>query len=270
MIVIDTKQKPNFKGVQLKPPTQAEFDKYIDIWNKKYNKYNHEAILDGVFKKWNSDTDVLCMYIRCIMLDKFYGTNIKYIDELVHHLLSIKDLHKRIHAGDLDVIDEMQKVKKPNGKYIHYRSFVSKYCRRYNPQAYPIYDSIVKEVLEYYVNTTKFYTGKQPIDWKNYKVFKDVVDQFIKAYPFVKNYIMLDRYLWTMGKEKIEGIRLYNQIQTAKNTTDPVKQAKKLDEIRNKLNMPNATVQDLEDAVENIYFYYLNRRKPTRNPYEKH
>ena len=97
-------------------------------------------------------------------------------------------------------------------KIINYLSFASKYCRRYNPKAFPIFDSIVKDMLEYYIANTNFYKGTKP-DLTDYVQYKEVVDQFIKAYPFVQNYVMLDRYLWAMGKQKLEGI---NQLKKLK------------------------------------------------------
>ena len=226
MIVINksTKSKKYFHGVSLKTPTKDEFDKYIKIWNEKYdqefNDYNHEFVLDAVFKDYNhSNKAIKEMYIKCVLLDKFYGTNIKHMDELIKHLASIDNFNKMIEEGNLEIVNIMKRVKRDNNKTINYLSFASKYCRRYNPTAFPIYDSIVKDILKYYMFTTNFYNGGK-VDFNDYCQYKNVVDQFIKTYPFVKNYVMLDRYLWAMGKEKINGIRFVNKIRELKDIED--------------------------------------------------
>ena len=254
MIVINksTKSKKYFHGVSLKTPTKDEFDKYIKIWNEKYDQefkgYNHELVLDAVFKDYNhSNKAIKEMYIKCVLLDKLYGTNIKYMDELIKHLSSIENFNKMIEEGNPEIVNIMKKVKRDNDKTINYLSFASKYCRRYNPTAFPIYDSIVRDILKYYMHTTNFYSGEK-VDFNDYCQYKNVVDQFIKAYPFVKNYIMFDRYLWAMGKEKINGIRIIvNKIREAKNIIDLNNIAKQIGA------KENLTAEELEDFVVNKF-----------------
>ena len=242
-----TKTKKYFHGIALKAPTKQEFDKYIEIWNEKYdnefNDYNHELVLDCVFVDYNNSNKAIKeMYIKCVLLDKLYGTNIKYMDGLIKHLSSIENFEQMLQSGNPELVNIMKRVKKDNNKVINYLSFASKYCRRYNPTAFPIYDSIVKDILKYYMHTTNFYIGNK-VDFNDYCQYKNVVDQFIKAHPFVENYVMLDRYLWTMGKEKINGISLVNKIREAKN-------AQKLNYIAKQIGAKeNLSAEELEDFV---------------------
>ncbi|MDD3999277.1 MAG: hypothetical protein PHX62_00070 [Bacilli bacterium] len=110
----------------------------------------------------------------------------------------------------------MKSVKKSNGDDINYLSFASKYCRRYNPSEYPIFDNIVKDVLKNYLSTTNFYQQEEKIDFGNYVSYKKVVEAFIKKYSFIKNYLEFDQYLWCMGKEKLEAINLIKKTRKNK------------------------------------------------------
>ena len=209
-----------FYGVELEEPTKKEYDKYIKIWFDKYDNefigdFNHELFLDIIFKDYNHSNKVVKdMLVKTIVLDKLYSLNIKYVDDLVKHLTQIDNLNERLKNGDTELVNEMKKVNLPNGKTINYLSFASKYCRRYNPEQYPIYNSIVKQVLSHYNSNLHFYSDK--INWSDYTCYKKVVDAFMKCYPFIENYVMLDHYLWTMGKEKLQEISLVKKSQKHK------------------------------------------------------
>ena len=206
-----SKNKRYFHGIELQEPSEDELKKYLDIWYKKYDtefsEYSHELILNLIFKDYNHSNKVIKdMYIKCAILDKFYGTNIKHLDSLVKHLSEIENFNERIKNGDADLVNEMKRVTKTDGSIINYLSFASKYCHRYEPNKYPIYDSIVKDVLMYY-NSIYGFCDKS-IDLKDYNNYKKLVDKFIERFSFIKNYVVLDHYLWTMGKEKLKEIRL--------------------------------------------------------------
>lgn len=246
-----SKNKKYFHGVNLKEPSLEEFNKYIALWNdkyeSKYDDYNHELVLDNVFKDYNNSNKVIKeMYIKCVLLDKLYGTNIKYLDDLIKHLSSIDNFNEMLEQGNPELVNIMKAVKVEDDT-INYLSFASKYCRRYNPKAFPIFDSIVKDMLEYYIANTNFYKGAKP-DLTDYVQYKEVVDQFIKAYPFVQNYVMLDRYLWAMGKQKLEGI---NQLKKLKDkdcdNKDIIKICKKVKA------RENISIAELEDFIIRKY-----------------
>lgn len=258
MSYLDFKRKNQnrmyFYGIDLKEPSEKEFKKYIDIWNNKYNRefvagFDHEKLLNIVFEDYNhSNKNVKDMYIKCVMLDKLYSTNIKYMDSLVKHLVSIENLDEMLSNGDAELVNIIKKVQVDDDKTINYMSFASKYCNRYNPEYYPVYDTIVKEIFSYYLSTLSFYKRKDKVELKDYASFKNVVDEFLKAYPFIKNYTQLDNYLWTMGKEKLQGINLVKKVR--KNEND----IKKLQAIAKELNYQGElTAEQLEEFIVKQY-----------------
>ena len=246
-----SKNKKYFHGINLKEPSLEEFNKYIAIWNDKYNKehddYNHEIVLDSVFKDYNNSNKVIKeMYIKCTLLDKLYGTNIKHMDELIKHLSSIDNFNEMLENGNPELVNIMKEVN-VEGDTINYLSFASKYCRMYNPKDFPIFDNIVKDMLEYYISNTNFYNGEKPV-LTDYVQYKEVVNQFIKVYPFIQNYIMFDRYLWVMGKQKLEGI---NQIRRLKDKNCDNKEVIKIcKKVKAKENL---SVAELEDFIIRKY-----------------
>ncbi len=224
-----TKFHKYFHGIDLPIPSEAEYKKYVKKWDDKYGKseygpeFNTENLLDEIFKEYNhSNKNVKEMFIKCVLLDKFYSTNIKHMVDLVQNLCNIdeNEYKNMLENGTPQLVNIMKKVALEKDKDINYLSFASKYCKRYNEKCFPIYDTIVKDVLKHYLSTINFYTSDKNVDWSDYTSYKRVVDEFIKAFPFIENYVMLDRYLWTMGKEKLEGIKLFEEIEKAKDNKD--------------------------------------------------
>ncbi len=208
-----------FRGVDLPIPCKEDFNKYKDIWNNKYNnefsEYNNESLIDVVFSENNHSNKLYKeMYLKCVLLDKLYSTNIKYMNDLVFHLTQISDLKEKINFGNIDTVKEMQAVKLKNGKIINYISFASKYCNRYNPNSFPIYDTIVKEVLLSYISKLDYLSAFKTKNLSDYFVYKQVIDEFIKNNSYISNYKEFDVYMWTMGKEKLEGLNLIKKLNS--------------------------------------------------------
>ena len=87
--------------------------------------------------------------IICLnLLDKYYSTNIKGHEDIsiiANYITSINNINKRLENGDLTLVNDIASC--TNKKYI---SFASKFCSHINPDAYPIYDKLVREKLYEY------------------------------------------------------------------------------------------------------------------------
>ena len=182
-------------------PSFSEVNKYLNEW-KKLEKYtSQERALNKLFLELlpgNSEiTDVL---LKASCLNDFYSTNIFAIHSVAEHILSVKDLDKRLKSGDINLVSELEEVKIGNNKRYFY-SFATKYCSHHNPIAFPIYDSYVERVLIYFNKVDQFSSFKKK-DLKNYKKFKGILLDFQRYYKLERfNLKEIDRYLWLLGKE---------------------------------------------------------------------
>ena len=182
-------------------PGISEVTKYLKEW-KKLEKYtSQERALNKLFLELlpgNSEiTDIL---LKASCLNDFYSTNIFAIHSVAEHILSVKDLDKRLKAGDIKLVRELGNVKIGDNKRYFY-SFATKYCSHHNPTDFQIYDSYVEQVLLYFNKVDKFSAFKRK-DLKNYRKFKEVLIDFQRFYKLERfNLKELDRYLWLLGKE---------------------------------------------------------------------
>ena len=182
-------------------PGISEVTKYLKEW-KKLEKYtSQERALNKLFLELlpgNSEiTDIL---LKASCLNDFYSTNIFAIHSVAEHILSVKDLDKRLKSGDINLVSELEEVKIGDNKRYFY-SFATKYCSHHNPIAFPIYDSYVERVLLYFNKVDKFSSFKKK-DLKNYRKFKGILLDFQRYYKLERfNLKKIDRYLWLLGKE---------------------------------------------------------------------
>ena len=77
----------------------------------------------------------------------------------------------------------------------------SKYCSHHNPEAYPIYDSYVDEVLRYFRDLDRFASFRTE-ELKDYRRFKGILIDF-RSYYGLEQFSLkeIDKYLWQFGKE---------------------------------------------------------------------
>ena len=182
-------------------PSISEVTKYLKEW-KKLEKYtSQERALNKLFLELlpgNSEiTDIL---LKASCLNDFYSTNIFAIHSVAEHILSVKDLDKRLKAGDINLVSELEEVKIGDNKRYFY-SFSTKYCSHHNPIAFPIYDSYVEKVLVYFNKLDKFSSFKIK-DLKDYRKFKGILLDFQRYYKLERFDLKeIDRYLWLLGKE---------------------------------------------------------------------
>ncbi len=182
-------------------PSISEVTNYLKGW-KKLEKYtSQERALNKLFLELlpgNSEiTDIL---LKASCLNDFYSTNIFAIHSVAEHILSVKDLDKRLKSGDIKLVSELGEVKIGDDKRYFY-SFATKYCSHHNPIAFPIYDSYVEKVLIYFNKVDKFSSFKRK-DLKDYRKFKGVLLDFQRYYKLERfNLKEIDRYIWLLGKE---------------------------------------------------------------------
>lgn len=197
------------KIIILNEPSKSDYQKYLSIFNSKYASkfcFAHDKVIDNIFIQYGKNV-VAYNYVKAAIIDFAYSTRVKHMDELVLNITNIKNFDSLVNKGDPNLVNNMKKVALNNNEEINYLSFSSKYCHKYNPKDYPIYDSYVERVLRTYQKQFHFFDDSTKAitkeSLKDYVFYKEVVDAFINKYKSagIDSYIKFDRYLWTMGKE---------------------------------------------------------------------
>ena len=182
-------------------PHFSEVNKYLNEWKNLEGYTSQEEALNKLFLELlPGNSEMADILLKASCLNDFYSTRIFAIYPVAKHILSIKDLDKRLKAGDIKLVRELGNVKIGDNKRYFY-SFATKYCSHHNPIAFPIYDSYVEKVLVYFNKVDKFSSFKIK-DLKDYRKFKRILLDFQRYYNLERfNLKEIDRYLWLLGKE---------------------------------------------------------------------
>jgi len=193
-----TTSAPKFQ-VDILRPCADEVEKYLREWDKLEGYPEQEAALDDLFLRHCPQNKALSdILLKCAALNTFYSTNIYSITPVARHILEL-DIDQRLSAGDLKLVDEVQRVT-IGGKEMHFYSFATKYCSHHQPGAFPIFDSYVEKMLCYFRDVDGFF-GFRDNELKNYPFFKSVLMRFQAAYGLEKYSVKdIDKYLWQLGK----------------------------------------------------------------------
>lgn len=145
------------------------------------------------------------------MLNDIYGTNLFNTFVMASHIVDL-DIDERLQKADDTLVMDIAKMTLDNGKVRNFYSFATKYCSRYRPKDFPIYDSYVDRVLRYLRDVDAFCKFNSR-DLKDYPIFKLVISKFrgfydLEEYDFKK----LDMYLWRLGKEKFSKMGAQNSV----------------------------------------------------------
>ncbi len=195
---------------ELKKPDRKEVNTYLEIRKNLENYVNQENSLKKLFQEtYPFNKDINEILIKVSSLNDFYSTNIFNVFAVANHILNLS-IDERLNKNDATLVNDIAK-NKIDGKEKNFYSFATKYCSHHNPTEFPIYDSYVEKVLMYFNRKDKF-AKFEKTDLKNYKKYKEILNQFKEKYN-INNYNLkeLDRYLWLLGKHNSTNPKIQKQ-----------------------------------------------------------
>ena len=182
-------------------PSKDIVKEYLSKWDDLENYVLQESSLKKLFTKTyplNNNMDEVL--IKVCSLNDFYSTNIFSPFKVAKHIVSL-NIDSRLNKNDLELVNDVAKVKVNDEKEINFYSFATKYCSHHKPTIYPIYDSFVDKLLMYFKRKDKFSVFINS-DLKNYSQYKKILIDFQNFYS-LKNFNLkeIDKYLWQAGKD---------------------------------------------------------------------
>lgn len=192
------KEKPTKKDIPA--ITIEEAKRWLNHWHELEDYTAQEDAINRLFNgEFKSNDNLQNILIKCSVLNDFYSTNIFKIYPVAKHILEL-NIDGRLKVGDSSLVNDIALVN-ISGVEKNFYSFATKYCSHHNPVDYPIYDSYVAKVLNYYHRKDRFADFNE-IDLKQYTKFKDILIKFRSFYKLEQlNLKELDMFLWQYGKE---------------------------------------------------------------------
>ena len=180
-------------------PSKEVVEEWLHKWDELEGYADQEKAINIVFLEHFPKNDNLQeVLIKCSILNDFYSTNIFNVYQVAKHIHSL-NIDERLKKGDASLVNDIASINL-DGKKKNFYSFASKYCSHHNQLDFPIYDSYVRKVLQYFKKEDHFAEFKDA-DLKIYKYFKEIVFKFQKFYRLeMHTFKELDIYLWQFGK----------------------------------------------------------------------
>lgn len=185
-------------AIALPKPSKKEVEARLKEWETLENYVLQESALGNLFSNYPNNTKLEDILLKSATLNAFYSTNIFSIYSVAKHIVSLKNVDKRLKSGDLSLIDEMRNVTIKEKEKDFY-SFATKYCAHHNAEDFPIFDSYVEKVLWHFQQKDKFSQFKRA-ELKHYATFKQALLDFKTHYQLACSLRELDIYLWLLGK----------------------------------------------------------------------
>lgn len=199
-------------------PSNKEVSKCYKKWKRLEDYPKYECFLrklfTDIYPKNNNEDEVL---IKICSLESLYGTNIvKSVNAitLAKHIMSLGNIDQRFKISDFTLVSEIAEVKgkksKSKKKTVNLFSFATKYCSFHFLEDYPIYDSNVSKMLEYFNERKKFanFTTDRNCDnsLNQHPKFYDVMIEFRNSYELKADLRKIEKYLWYAAKYKYKRI----------------------------------------------------------------
>jgi hypothetical protein len=158
-----------------------------------------DKAIGKVLKAFPYNTNFEDVLIKASIINSLYSTNVYAVVKMARHIHSLK-IDTAIKKGDMGVVHRIADVEFTTRRFY---SFATKYCHWHNPQEFPIYDSYVDKVLWAYrqQEQDKFQPGFARTDMRQYDKFKNILQDFRKAYQLSVDIKKLDKFLFIYGKE---------------------------------------------------------------------
>ena len=185
-------------------PSTAEVQKYLDLWRSGNNE-KLDAALRILFETMPRNADVGEVAVKLAAINGLYSTNIFAVVQVASHIASLGiDTVLSGPEVDPDLIERIACVS-INGKRRRNYSFATKYCAFHRPNLYPIYDSLVQDVLNSLLRQGETFDSFAPGErWNaDYGVWYRSVSNFRTHYDLETFSVRdIDKYLWMLAKER--------------------------------------------------------------------
>lgn len=187
----------------------GEVKKYLAMWDSGANG-RLDAALATLFRVMPHNTDVGEVGVKLAALNSLYSTNIFAVVQVARHIVDLGiDVRLADATVDPKLVEDIAKVT-IRGKTRRNYSFATKYCSFHRPDLYPIYDSIVSEVLNGLLRQGETFDEFRPGErWRtDYGLWCRSITKFRSYYGLDEFSVRdIDKYLWMLGRERREAMQ---------------------------------------------------------------
>jgi hypothetical protein len=188
-------------------PTADRVKADCDIFDK--DPYSDEA-LKVLFTQYPRNDNYSHVLLKVVCLNRLYSAGILNPYPVARHIRDhAPEIDSGLSRGSPEVVDIIVPVPiTAKGKVLHFWAFATKYCSFHNPDAYPIWDSRVREYLTWLRQQKPqgSFLVKDPDSWTKYAEFVEIINNLrnldtLRESKF--SFKDIDKFLWSEGGKLI-------------------------------------------------------------------
>ncbi|MEG2599402.1 MAG: hypothetical protein RSA66_08010 [Muribaculaceae bacterium] len=183
-------------------PTKEDVDYYLSIYQRDQQRISDDTILKNLFStEMPSNTKFNQVSIKVAAIDQYFSRNLYHFRTIARHIVNL-NIDKDLETGNSEIVNEIAKVKFSSYKEINNYKFATRYCYYHNPEEFPFYDPVIKDIINEHKRTSRI-GGILQQDFLNYTKYKNILKKFRSYYGF-EEYSLEDItiYLYYYGMSK--------------------------------------------------------------------
>jgi hypothetical protein len=182
----------------LLPASPALVEQYIALFDQDESNQNVDEIIRNLIVARPHNGNFQDVLIKTCLINDLYGTNVYGTYAMARHIHSLA-IDARLATGDISLVPSIAQSEFAGNRIFY--SFATKYCNWHREKCFPIYDSIVDNVLWAYRKQFHFHRYKQG-EVRIYTRWKEILDAFILYFSLGElTYKQVDKFMWKYGKE---------------------------------------------------------------------
>jgi hypothetical protein len=158
-----------------------------------------DRVLHRVFSHHPENVQLEDVLIKVVLLNGLYNTNVFALMDMASHIVALQ-VDPDLAGGSLTLVDRIARLTIRAKTRRHY-SFATKYCSWHRPEVYPIYDTLVEELLWRYRAQNRFVEFSRP-DMQDYAKYKSILEAFGRHFGLAGlSFKQIDKFLWYTAKD---------------------------------------------------------------------
>jgi hypothetical protein len=192
-------------NARLKQPTAGLVLEYARKFDDPASQTGQTALaLRKLFAAYPGNADLSDVLLKASVLNALYATNIYAVFQVARHIHNLR-IDDRLKAQDQMLVEDVACVHVSGDKKRRNYSFATKYCSWHSPEAFPIYDRFVDELLWRYALQDLLFGAKRVdrnIFWDDYPTFVRTLLAFKDYYSLQQVSLrQIDKFLFIYAHE---------------------------------------------------------------------
>ncbi len=184
-------------------PTPSAVAAAVRAFDEDIDTGTGDRALTALFAQYPRNDSAEAVLLKAAALNALYSTNVYALLALTRHILAL-EVDVDLDSSNLTVVERLADFT-AQGKRRYIYSFATKYCSWHRPAVYPIYDSVVAQMLVKFRRSDNF-SSFTVEELRRYPRFVDVLGDFRSHYGLQEfSFRQIDKYLWRLGRYEDDG-----------------------------------------------------------------